>query len=53
MFTAKSGRPVSYYGNEYTADIQRKDGKEHPISSVDQLFGILKWLSEHTEPQDI
>lgn len=52
MFTAKSGRPVSYYGNEYTADIRRKDGKEHPISSIDQLFGILLevWCRETAYP---
>lgn len=41
MFKTMSGRPVSYYGQEHTAGIQRKDGNVHFISSIDQLFGIL------------
>lgn len=45
MFTTKSGRSISYYGREYTSDIQRdiqrKDGKSHLICSADQLFFIL------------
>lgn len=24
MFVTKSGRPISYYGREYTSDMQRK-----------------------------
>lgn len=41
MFQTKSGRLISYYGIQFTSKIQRKDGKDHSIGSIDQLFGIL------------
>lgn len=52
MFTAKSGRPISYYGIEYTSGIQRKNGKDRAISSIDQLFGILLevWCKDTAYP---
>ena len=28
MFKTKSCRPITYYGSEYTADIQRKNEKK-------------------------
>ena len=41
IYTTKSGRPISYYGKEYTSDIQRKNGNGNIIYSIDQLFGML------------
>lgn len=41
MFVTKSGRPISYYGREYTANIQRTGEKKHTVNSIDQLFQIL------------
>lgn len=52
MFTTKSGRPISYYGQAYTAGIERKGGGVHAIRSIDQLFGILldAWCRETAYP---
>lgn len=52
MFTTKSGRTISYHGREYTAGIKRKDGKNHAICSIDQLFGILLdvWCKQTAYP---
>ena len=52
MFTTKSGRPISYYGREYTQDIQRKDGKDHMIHSIDKLFYVLldAWSKDTAYP---
>lgn len=52
MFTTKSGRPISYYGSEYAATIQRKNPKDHMIQSIDQLFSILLdvWCKETAYP---
>ena len=41
MFTTKSGRELTYFGWEYTADIRRADGKQHIIATVDDLFELL------------
>lgn len=41
MFTTKSGRELTYFGREYTADIRRADGKQHIIATVDDLFELL------------
>lgn len=41
MFTTKSGREITYFGREYTADIQRADGKQHLLATVDDLFDLL------------
>lgn len=41
MFVTKSGRPISYYGREYTSDMQRKNGEDQRIHSINQLFSIL------------
>lgn len=50
MFETKSGRPISYYGSEYTADIQRE--KDCAIHSIDQLFSILLdvWCKDTAYP---
>lgn len=52
MFSTKSGRFISYYGKDYTAGIQRKDGKAHAVHSIDQLFSILLkvWCKETAYP---
>ena len=41
MFTTNSGRFISYYGREHTLDIQRQDGNNPTISTIDQLFNVL------------
>lgn len=53
MFTTASGRPISYYGREYTAGLQRKNGSRGIIDSVDQLFSILLevWCRETAYPR--
>lgn len=38
MFTTKSGREITYFGREYTADIRRADGKQHLLATVDDLL---------------
>lgn len=52
MFETKSGRPISYYGREYTADIQREKEKDCAIHSIDQLFAILLvvWCKDTAYP---
>lgn len=52
MFKTKSGRSISYYGQEHTSHIRRKDGKEHAIDSLDQLFSVLLevWCRETAYP---
>ena len=40
MFTTNSGRFISYYGREHTLDIQRQDGNNPTISTIDQLFRV-------------
>lgn len=52
MFETKSGRPILYYGREYTSDIQREKEKECAIHSIDQLFGILLdvWCKDTAYP---
>lgn len=52
MFKTKSCRPITYYGCEYTADIQRKNGKNQAIHSINQLFEILleAWCKETAFP---
>lgn len=52
MFETKSGRPISYYGREHTADIQREKEKECAIHSIDQLFSILLdvWCKDTAYP---
>lgn len=52
MFKTKSGRAISYYGNEYTKDIQRRGGQKNKISTIDQLFEILLdvWCKETAYP---
>ena len=48
MFTTNSGRFISYYGREHTLDIQRQDGNNPTISTIDQLFNVLLnvWCKE-------
>lgn len=41
MFKTKSGREISYYGNEYSKEIKRTGNKDHTINSIDCLFEIL------------
>lgn len=41
MFTTNSGRFISYYGREHTLDIQRQDGNNPTISTIDQLFNVI------------
>lgn len=36
MFTTNSGRFISYYGREHTLDIQRQDGNNPTISTIDR-----------------
>lgn len=52
MFATKSGRPISYFGAEFSAAIKRKDGKHHAIDSMDQLFEILLsvWCKDTAYP---
>lgn len=52
MFVTKSGRHISYYGSEYASDIKRKDGKNHTVNSIDQLFSILLevWCKDTAYP---
>lgn len=52
MFKTKSCRPITYYGSEYTADIQRKNGKNQAIHSINRLFEILleAWCKETAFP---
>lgn len=52
MFKTKSGRHISYYGSDHTSDVQRKDGKEHTVGSIDQLFDILLnvWCKDTAYP---
>lgn len=52
MFTTNSGRFISYYGKEHTLDIQRQDGNNSTISTIDQLFNVLLnvWCKETTYP---
>ena len=41
MFKTKSGRDISYYGNEYSKEIRRTDNKDRTIHSLDCLFKVL------------
>ena len=41
MFKTRSGRNISYYGNEYSKEINRIGNKSHTIDSLDCLFKIL------------
>lgn len=41
MFKTESGRLITYYGREYTEEIQRSDGKRHVVDSIDKLFYVL------------
>lgn len=52
MFCTKSGRIISYYGNEYTKDIVRKNKRDSKIDTIDDLFGILLevWCKETAYP---
>ena len=52
MFTTNSGRFISYYGREHTLDIQRQDGNNSTISTINQLFNVLLnvWCKETTYP---
>lgn len=52
MFTTNSGRFISYYGREHTLDIQRQDGNNPTISTIDQLFNVLLnvWCKETAYP---
>ncbi len=52
MFKTKSCRPITYYGSEYTADIQRKNGENQAIHSINRLFEILleAWCKETAFP---
>ena len=52
MFTTNSGRFISYYGREHTFDIQRQDGNNPTISTIDQLFNVLLnvWCKETAYP---
>ena len=53
MFTTNSGRFISYYGREHTLDIQRQDGNNPTISTIDQLFNVLLnvWCKDPTYGQ--
>ena len=55
MFVTRSGRPITYNGQEYSEEIHRKeraDGNNNVIDSLDQLFGILLevWRKETAYP---
>ena len=41
MFKTKSGRNISYFGNEYTKEIHIKNGNNCKIKTIDELFEIL------------
>ena len=43
MFTTNSGRFISYYGREHTLDIQRQDGNNPTISTID-----IAYLYQHS-----
>ena len=52
MFKTKSGRNISYFGNEYTKKIHRKNGNNCKIKTIDELFEILLdvWCRETAYP---
>lgn len=52
MFKTISNRTITYYGNEFTKEINRKDNKKHKINSIDELFNILLkvWCRETAYP---
>lgn len=52
MFKTKSGRDISYYGNEYSKEIRRTGNKDHAINSIDCLFKVLLdvWCRETAYP---
>lgn len=52
MFKTKSGRNISYFGNEYTKEIHRKNGNNCKIKTIDELFEILLdvWCRETAYP---
>ena len=41
MFFTKSGRPITYHGNEHIPEPRRKDGTAGKIRSMDTLFEVL------------
>lgn len=52
MFRTKSGREITYYGNEYSKEINRIGNKDHAIDSLDSLFEVLLkvWCKETAYP---
>lgn len=52
MFKTKSGRNISYFGNEYTKEIHRKNENNCKIKTIDELFEILLdvWCRETAYP---
>ena len=52
MFRTKSGRPITYYGIEFTNSITRRNIENSKVNSINELFNylLIAWCKETAYP---